>query len=829
MATQFIKLVTLCFGLLWLGAIAANGGTLAPVPIRSVTIDDPFWSPKRDIWRSVTIADCFDKFEKDGALTNFDLVRDGKSGVHHGPEWYDGLIYEMITGSADMMCERPDPAIEARIDRYIQRIAAAAAKDRDGYINTYTTMKEPTHRWGQNGGNDRSQHDLYNAGCLVEAAVHYYRATGKIELLQVATRMANHMCDVMGPPPKQNIVPGHALSELAFAELYALYRSQPELKKQMPFGVTEGRYLELAQFWIDNRGHHDGRKSFGAYDQDDRPITQQDAIEGHAVRATLLASGITTIASMIDRDDYRQSAHRLWDSMVNRRMYVTGGVGAVAGDEKFGDDYLLPNNGYLETCAAVGAGFFHERLNLDSGDARYADELERVLFNSALCGVALSGDHYFYENPLEAGKDRSRWSWHACPCCPPMFLKLMGALPSYIYATDAKGIYVNLYVGSRLQINLGEQPISLRQETRYPWEGAVKLTVETEQPTEFELSLRVPEWCQLSKARDALYTISGRPESGAFTVNVNGQPASMRIARGYARITRRWTKGDVIDISMQMPPRRVFANEKVKANAGKVAISRGPIIYCIESIDNGGQVRNLALPDESRLEPEYRPDLLAGVTIIKSVALTATAGGSAPESRELIAIPYYANANRGPASMAVWIPRTIADATPIGIAGSASTAASHTFSGDTLDALNDGRLPKRSDDESLPRFTWWDHRGTHEWVQYSFDRPTPVSAISVYWWDERRVKRHCRTPESWRLMYRTGRAEWSEVPKPSGYGVEMDAPNRVTFEPVTTTAIRIEAQLRPDFSAGILEWQIESPAAHASNPTAAGEQPGAPK
>lgn len=793
----------------------ASSPALTPVPIRNVQINDAFWSPKREVWRTVTINDCFDKFEKDGALTNFDKIRDGKGGEHGGPPWYDGLIYETITGASDFMAEKPDQQLEHRIDGYIQRIAAAAAKDPDGYINTYTQLKEPTHRWGGNGGNDLWQHDLYNAGCLVEAGVHYYRATGKTDLLRVAARMANYMCEVMGPPPRRNLIPGHAIAELSFTEMYQLFRDQPELKKQMPFAVDESKYVSLAQFWVDARGNHNGRPDFGAYDQDDIPVSQQPAIEGHAVRATLLATGITALAPVTDRSDYFTDATRLWDSMVYRRMYVTGGVGAIAGEEKFGGDFNLPNNGYLETCAAVAAGMFHERMNQNLGDARYADELERVLYNGALCGVSLNGNRYFYQNPLEAGKNRLRWAWHSCPCCPPMFLKLFGGMPGEIYATDSSGLFINLYVGSTVQTNVAGSAVSLRQETRYPWEGRVRLTIESDPPSEFDLNFRIPDWCQTLAGREELYKPLGRPETAGFFVLVNGNAIAPEINKGYAKLHRRWSKGDVIEITMQMPARRIVADSRIASTAGRIALSRGPVVYCLESVDNNGRVRDLSLPDDAKLSTEYRPEMLGGVAVIHTRGLASFAGAADPSPADITAIPYFANANRGPVSMCVWIPRSAADALPASIAESATATASHTNPSDTLSALNDGRKPKASDDETISRFTWWDHRGTAEWVQYTFDHPQRISAVSVYWWDESRLHRHCRVPESWKLMYRTADGKWAPVEEASSFGTKMDQFNRVTFKPIETTAIRIEAQLQPNWSAGILQWQIEGAAPRA--------------
>ena len=299
---------------------------LTPVPIQQVTIEDDFWLPKIKVWRKVTIADCFAKFEKDGALTNFDRIRDGKTGGHGGPSWYDGLTYEMIRAGADFLAAERDADLEKRLDGYIERIAAAAARDPDGYLNTWTQLTEPEHRWGLNGGNDVLQHDVYNAGWLVEAGVHYWQATGKTALLAVAVKLANHMCDVMGPPPRKNVIPGHGGGEEVLANLYQLFQEHPDLKDKMPVPVDERRYLQLAEFWIENRGNHKGRADFGSYDQDHMAVLKQATIDGHAVRATLMCTGLIALADLNGRDDYRQAAVRLWQNLATRRMYVTGGA-----------------------------------------------------------------------------------------------------------------------------------------------------------------------------------------------------------------------------------------------------------------------------------------------------------------------------------------------------------------------------------------------------------------------------------------------------------------------------------------------------------------------
>ncbi len=784
-----------------------NLHVLNALPLQQVRIHDGFWSPRLKLFREVTAPYCFGQFDIDrgGAINNFDRVRDGKTGGHAGPQWYDGLIYEMIRGSADLIEQHRDRALETRIDGYIDRIAAAAEKDPDGYINTWTQLMEPGHRWGQNGGNDVQQHDLYNAGALIEAGVHYYEATGNTKLLKTAVRMANLMASTMGPPPQKNIVPGHSLGEEALVGLYLLFKNNPDIAKKLDVSVEKDRYLQLAQFWIEARGNHEGRESFGAYAQDQAPVLEQQTPEGHAVRATLLYTGVAAAGVVANRQDYLDAAQRIWRNMTERRSYLTGGVGAIAGYEGFGPDYLLPNNGYLETCAAVGAGFFDHNMNLAYGDARYVDEMERSLYNGVLAGTSLSGDRFYYENPLESRPGRKRWQWHDCPCCPPMFLKIMGSLPSYIYAQDASGIYLNLFIGSDAVVNLGKNRIRIVQSTSYPAHGAVQIEVDTIRPAEFDLNLRIPAWCK------------------SAAVAVNGKPVELLgMSHGYAKLHRVWHSGDRVTLELSMPVMRIKANPRVAADAGLFALQRGPLIYCLEGIDNSGHVRSLAIPQGAAFTTEYRADMLGGVTLIKGEALSvhvvdadqnlyrSNSGYPGAARVTFTAIPYYANTNRNSGEMQVWIAETPDRAEPVAlptIASLAHVSSSHCFEKDTVAALNDGIEPTASDDLTIPRFTWWDHRGSSEWVQYDFPHEVKVSVVSVYWWDERRIRAQCRVPQYWRLLYKVG-DKWEPLHNRSPYGVEMDRYNSVTFDPVKTSALRMEVQLQDGWSGGILEWKV---------------------
>ena len=786
---------------------------LTPVPIQQVTVDDPFWSPKLKVWQAVTMQDCFAKFEEDGAFANFDRVRDGQIGGHGGPAWYDGLIYEMIRASADFLAAHPDPELEKQVNGYISRIAAAAAKDPNGYLETWTLMVEPNYRWGLNGGNDVAQHDIYNAGALVDGGVHWYRATGQTNLLQVAVRMANLMCKVMGPPPKANQVPGHSLGEEAMINLYLLFKEQPQLKAEMTEPVNEDAYLKLADFWIDDRGNFQGRdRKFGSYAQDDIPVCQQPAMEGHAVRDGLLCAGVTAAGYTTGREDYLAAAQRLWDNMAYCKMYLTGGLGAGLGIEGFGDNYYLPNKtAYAETCAAVAGGFFDLNMSMTFADAKYADALEREMFNGALAGVGLKGDSYYYENPLETDSPHGRWSWHPCPCCPPMFLKFMGALPGYLYAQEPGAVYVNQFVGSRASLTVNGSKVSLQQTTGYPWDGRIRITVNPEKANEFNLYIRIPGWCQGMSSSNDLYQIVGRPEAGAAAIKVNGHSVGkLDIVRGYARLHRQWKAGDVVELRLDMPVRQVRANPKVEADRGLVALMRGPIIYCAETVDNPGGLDQFVVSPKARFKAEFSPDLLGGVTVLQGsvLARSENAGKLSLAPNELTLVPFYANDNRGADELRVWLAASTDKAMPSTLAMRSRASASYCWHEDSVQAINDGIVPTKSSDTEGSRLSWWDHKGTAEWAELDLPQATVVSQVRVFWFADRPVNGGCDVPQNWVLLYKDGN-DWKPVDHPSAYGLVPDRFNETTFTRIKTTALRIKVQLQAGWSGGILQWTAE--------------------
>lgn len=656
--------------------------------VSEVTIKDSFWTPRFEQWRSITANDVFDKFEgkfkenpeewqRNNTFANFDDVAQGKKGTGHhvGLPWFDGLIYETIRGVSDLLAQKADSEMEKRLDGYIDRICAAQRADTDGYINTWTDLIEPDHRWGDNGGFLRFQHDVYNSGMLVEAGIHYYQATGKTKLLEAATRLANYMAGLMGPSPKQNIVPSHSGPEESLVKLYWLYKNNPDLKSKIPVSVNEDAYYALAKFWIENRGHHcnyplwqawgndeaerwikeqkykdesfgpDTRPSWGDYAQDSIPVFEQKTIEGHAVRATLFATGVATAALENLSDEYIQTVDTLWANMVGKRMFVTGGVGAVHFDEKFGPDYFLPTDAYLETCAAVGAGFFSQRMNELTADAKYMDEFERTLYNNVLTGISLSGKEYTYQNPLNS-HNHSRWSWHDCPCCPPMFLKMVSAVPAYIYASQADNLYVNLFIGSQTVVHLKKTQVEVSVETEYPKNGKATININPGKETTFALRVRIPGWAQGKENPYNLYSSDLKSRS---VLCVNGKEQSLEMEKGYAVINRKWKKGDRVELSLPMEPRIIMANDKVKQLNGMVTLASGPLIYCFESVDNE-DLDKLRLDKNSQMELVYQDDLLGGVNVIRTV--------DNKEKQVLTAIPYYAVGNRNQSGYKVWIPES---------------------------------------------------------------------------------------------------------------------------------------------------------------------------
>jgi DUF1680 family protein len=609
---------------------------LYPLTPAAVTLADGFWGPKLNTLRAVTIQDVFDKFERDGAFENFDRVAGGLSGGHRGMPWFDGLIFETMRAAADFLAAGYDARLDARLDGYIARIAAAQAPD--GYLNTFVMLTRPTQRWGAGGSDQLWTHEEYDAGCLVEAGVHHYQATGKTSLLALAVRFADHMCAYIGPAPRHNVVPSHSLAEEAVIKLYHLLRERPELVERLSPAGDPGRYLELVRFWMDNRGNHAGRVSFSEYAQDHCCLADQPEAVGHSVRGTLLYAGLAALAAETGESRYAETALRLWRDVAGRKMFITGGVGPIKEYEGFGYGYYLPNSGYIETCAGAGLAFWAGQMSQAFGGGEYMDVYERVLYNNVLAGVSLEGTKYSYENPLLNNGSMHRWDWHSCPCCPPMLLKLFSEMPGWIYAHDGADLFVYLYIGSRARVDLPTGAVDLELETGYPWNGSARLTLCGVGSGDFGLRLRIPGWCRGWRLR-----VNGAARAESARANA-------ALVDGCAVLSGPWRAGDVIELELDMPVERVVCHPYSLSTRERVAIQRGPLVYCLEGVDNPG-VGDPALPAQARFQARHRPDLLGGVTVVT----TQAAGGET-----LTAVPYFAWDNR-PAPdaardwLAVWL------------------------------------------------------------------------------------------------------------------------------------------------------------------------------
>ncbi len=769
-----------------------------PIGFTQVEIADDFWSPRLETNRKVTIPYAFKMTEETGRVKNFEIAGDLTEGDSFCTVYPfdDSDVYKIIEGASYSLHVQPDPELDRHVDDMIAKIAAA--QEEDGYLYTARTMdsKEPV-RWveGDRWSNLYLGHELYNAGHLYEAAAAHFWATGKRSLLDIALKNADLIVSVFGPD-KNRGVPGHQVIEIGLAKLYRI--------------TGEKRYLDLAKFFLDQRGRGEHRELFGEYSQDHKPVVEQEEAVGHAVRAVYMYSGMADVAALTGDKDYIQAIDRIWNNVVSKKMYLTGGIGATGSGEAFGDHYELPNaTAYAETCAAIGNVFWNHRMFLLHGDAGYIDVLERILYNGALSGVSLEGDRFFYPNPLTSYGQHDRSPWFTCACCPSNIARFMPSIPGYVYAVRNGDLYVNLFIQGESRLDVRGKEVRLAQETRYPWDGAITLTVDAGEPREFDLCIRIPGWARNQPVPTDLYRFMQADES-TVTLSVNGDNVDLDLDNGYARINRTWNPGDRVELNLPMPVRRVFSHENVAANQGRVALQRGPLVYCAEWADNQGLARNIILPDDADLSSEYRADMFDGVQVItgQASALKETKGGSMEISPQYFtAIPYYAWAHRGKGEMMVWLARIQEEARPQrlpSLASQSKVAVSNERNGS---AANDQLEPENSNDHAIPRLHWWPNKGTREWVQYDFPGPREISEISVYWFDDTGIG-ECRIPKSWQIMVKQS-GTWHPVGTQEPYPVAEDTFNRMTFTPVLTTAVRLEIQLKEEFSAGILEWKVK--------------------
>jgi uncharacterized protein len=796
------KLIRLTYTTAFIALCASNVSAqtksdypIQPVPFTDVRVNDNFWAPRIRQNHDVTIPIALEQCYKTGRVDNFMIAGKLKPGKFCTQYPFDDTdIYKIIEGASYSLQTSPDKDLEAKMDTLIYYISKA--QEPDGYLYTTRTIDpEHPHEWsGKKRWEKESDlsHELYNCGHLYEAAVAHYLATGKRSLLDIAIKNADLLCRDFGPG-KLDHEPGHQIVEMGLVKMYRV--------------TGKKEYLDLARFFLDCRGKGE------EYSQDNKKVVDQTEAVGHAVRATYMYSGMADVAAITGDKAYLHAIDAIWNDVVNHKYYITGGIGSTGSNEGFGPPYDLPNmSAYNETCAAIGNVYWNYRLFLLHGESKYYDVLERTLYNGVISGISLSGDHFFYPNPLESLGQHSRSAWFGCACCPSNICRFIPSIPGYMYAKNGNRIYVNLFINSTANIHLNNKKVNISQSTNYPWDGNIEITVNPAKTEAFEIAMRIPGWAQNQPVPSDLYHFANNDRT-TFTLKVNGKELKYEVKDGYAIVSRKWEKGDKIEFVLPMTVREVVANEKVVYDKDKVALQRGPIVYCAEWPDyKDGHVLNLVLDTTSMFSTSFKADKLNGIEEIdgraESIKRTMD-NGTGKTNIDFVAIPYYAWANRGAGEMAVWMATQLGASRPLPaptIANTSKITASHSTK--TLIALSDQAEPKSSNDHDILYYHWWPMKDTTQWVQYTFDKSYEISSSKVYWFDDGPWG-GCRVPASWKLQYLSSNNEWKDVEQVSVYGIAKDTYNQVQFSKVRTSALRLYVTMQKEFSSGMLEWSVE--------------------
>ncbi|MBT5875181.1 MAG: glycoside hydrolase family 127 protein [Candidatus Latescibacteria bacterium] len=628
---------------------------IQPLPLKDITIDDDFWTPRIDMNRHETLDYQLRQCEETGRIANYDRAAGKLDGEFEGIFFNDSDVYKWMEAAAYSLATHPDGALEDKLDIVISKVADA--QEEDGYLNTYFSLVEPDKKWTNLG----IMHELYCAGHLFQAAVAHFQSTGKRSLLDVACKFADHIDDIFGPGRKAGM-PGHEEIELALVDLYRVTGREQYLKLAQYFIDQRGQEPSVFELEIENAGTggrvEANRSHFlvngsydGRYTQDHLPIREQSEVVGHAVRAMYLYSAMADVVGETGEKAIRDALERLWRNVTLARMYITGGIGPSSHNEGFTDDYHLPNTtAYAETCAAIGNVIWNWRMLMLEGDARYADVMEMALYNGFLSGLALDGKNYFYVNPLRSNGDRHREGWFGCACCPPNIARLLASLGSYAYGQSDDGLWINLYIGGKAKAILPDETlVVLEQSTNYPWDGKINVSVRMPKTSTFALYLRIPGWCE------------------SASLNVNGKPWEEALTPGkYLRINRTWSDGDTISLSLPMEVQKMEAHPGVTNNIDHIALQRGPVIYCLEETDHDTDVHAITLDSNAEVRSEFEAGLLGGVCVLKADAHARTTHewsdalyrphrSERPQSVSAMAVPYYVWDNREQGKMTVWI------------------------------------------------------------------------------------------------------------------------------------------------------------------------------
>jgi DUF1680 family protein len=776
--------------------------TIVEVPFTNVHLSDNFWLPRIEINRTVSIPSAFRECEKSGRFDNFAIAGGLKEGEHRGDFSFDDTDpYKVIEGASYSLAVHYDKQLDHYLDSVIAIIASA--QEDDGYLTTCVTNKcyRLSGWWGRSKWEKINSHELYNSGHLIESAIAHFRATGKRSFLNVAIKNADLVCKTFGPNEGQIHCPGgHPIIEMALCKLYKVTGNK--------------KYLDGARYFVEETGRCTDGHHPSEYSQDHKPILQQDEIVGHAVRAGYLFSGVADVAALTNDKAYSEALQRIWNNMSSKKLFITGGIGSRAQGEGFGPNYE-PNNhtAYCETCAAIANVYWNHRMFLATGESKYIDVCERALYNNVLSGVSLSGDLFFYDNPLESDGEHGRQRWFGCACCPGNVTRFVASVPNYIYAAQGKDIYVNLYAQGKANIG----GVELEQTTDYPWDGKVRIRL-NKGGGKFSIKLRIPGWLKKHPFGNNLYTYLDAAKSADISVN------GVKVGHDnpdYVSIDRKWKKGDVIEINFPMEVRRVLANDNAEDDRGKVALERGPVVFCLEGKDQpDNTVFDKYILDSTPIQSHFEKDLLNGVVVLEGNAKELQRNGEVKDVR-FRAIPYSTWNNRGGDQMEVWIANTPAKAVATPLPTIASRAQTFSNRGPIQNdapetaptdswagGVNDQWEPKRSSDTSKPYHYWWLKRGTTESISYKFKEAEEVSNVQVYWLDFDHYDGDFRVPESWTLYYETADGSWKEVEDHSPFTVKKDCYNSIDFKPVKTKGLKIVAKLQKGQSGGVLEWKV---------------------
>lgn len=811
MLTQ--KITAIALGWIVSGSLALAEYPAQPATVDSVKIEGGFWGPRIDTNARVTLPNNLNFIERTGRVAAFDRAAglETKAG-DNAVSVVDSDVHKILEGAAYTLQLRPQDVDRDEITRQVNRVIAA--QEHDGFLCPRVTLQGEEFRWE----NLRKSHVLYSAGHLFEAGVAWENATGKKDLLKASINFADLIDGRFGPQGVHE-TPGHQEIELALVRLYR--------------ATGEEKYLDLCRFFLEQRGHihggeervHGDKPRAADYNQDRVPLAEADHAVGHVVRAGYTYVAMADIAALQNHEGFRKALDRLWEDVVGSKLYITGSSAtAQYYDEGFGDPYHLPNEtAYCETCSTISNTLWSHRMALLHEDATYIDVLERALYNGVLSGISLSGDLYFYKNPLASrGGIKRSPSWNPA-CCQSNLVRTIPQIGTMAYATGPETAFVNLFVAGEAKLKLTKGTVGLKVATEYPWDGKVRITVENTLAESFTIAVRIPGWATESPVPSTLYRFA-KPAETTPSLKVAGVLLEkITTEKGYAHLTRAWKAGDVIELNLPMPVRRVLSDDQVKDNTGLVALQRGPIVYCIEATDHGDQRTNaVVLGDDVPLKSERREDLLGGLVVVTGEAAIASesAWGEpvALRPQKLLAIPYFAWANRKIGYMDIWLAREATQATPLPLTTAIQEAkmTDSSQSAGSFEALRDGRSGPKSDTRSTPHMILTNQGKGTAWIQCEWKEPRELDRTSVYWAVDRRSQVYwgprirgvdLTLPRSWKISYLDG-DKWRNVETPDDFTLRLDLPNEVRFLTIKTRALRLEIESASSPSA-IQEWRVD--------------------